>query len=290
MSEGQGYNQYQLNPDNDMSIFGAGFLSRNDDDTRIMDHISPFYHCSVLLEGQGVLIDQQFNAYPVTAGYAFQRFPGMRYTLYTDSAQPWKEYQITFGRPTMEALRTISSFHNGNLVFRLQLHPHLLQWMAELAEFTADAVPSLQLEMYFNLQRLLLTIHLQEDDSDLSLALSVIQFACDTVMSNLQNPPSVEELAKACNVSYGKFTQIFKQYTLSSPLRFLQHHKFCYANKLLHEGASIRDVASLMGYSDQFSFSKQYKRSMGIPPSTSRRQRPVPLWDGQSDPEIDSSE
>lgn len=285
MSKTQSYNEYQLNPSNDISIFGSGFLSRSADENRIMDHISPFYHCSVLIEGQGILIDQQFNSYPVAAGFAFQRFPGMRYTLYTDSAQPWNEFQITFGQPTMEALRTMSSFHNGNLVFRLQLHPHLRQWMSDLTQYIADAAPDLRLEMYFNLQRLLLTIQLQEDDSDFSLALSVIHFASHTYMSNLQNPPSVEELAQACNISYGKFTQIFKQYTMSSPLRFLQHYKFCYADKLLHEGASIRDVASLLGYSDQFSFSKQYKRSMGISPSTSRRHRPVPLWDGESDPE-----
>lgn len=286
----QNYNQYQLNSHNDMSVFGMGFLSRDPNDAQLVDSVSPLYHCSVLMEGKGILIDQQFNSYPISVGCAFQRFPNTRYTLYIDKTQPWKEYQITFSEPVMNALRTISSFHNSNPVFKLQLHPHLQQWMIEMANITAVAAQDIMLETYFDLQRLLLDIHLQEDDSDFSLALSVIRFAGCIVMKDIQNPPSVKELAKACNLSYGKFVQIFKQYTQTSPLRFLQHYKFCYADRLLHEGRSIRDVASLLGYSDQFSFSKQFKQTMGISPSKSRRYRPVPLWDGQSDPEIDLSE
>ncbi len=284
------YNQYQLNSHNDMSVFGMGFLSRNSDHAQLVDSVSPLYHCSVLMEGKGIIIDQQFHSYPVSVGCAFQRFPNTRYTLYIDKSQPWKEYQITFSEPAINALRTISSFHNNNPVFKLQLHPSLQQWMVEMAKITAVAAQDIILETYFDLQRLLLTIHLQEDDSDFSLALSVIRYASCIVMENIQKPPSVKELAKACNLSYGKFVQIFKQYTQISPLRFLQHYKFCYADRLLHEGRSIRDVASLLGYSDQFSFSKQFKQTMGISPSKSCRHRPVPLWDGQSDPEIDISE
>lgn len=286
---GQQYTQLQLNPQNDDSIFGAGYLSRRSQNDLFVNYTSQLYYCSVVLEGKGILIDRDFNSYPITAGFAYQRFPGMAYTLHTDLTQPWVEYQIALSRPTMEALRTILTFHNDHLVFRLQLHPHLKQWMNEIANVVINASKDLRLETYFELQRLLLTIHLQEDDTDFSLALSIIRFACYTVMKNLQQSPSVQEIAESCNVSYGKLAQIFKQYTQSSPLQFLQHYKFCYADKLLHEGASIRDVAAMLGYSDQFSFSKQFKRSMGISPSESQRHRPVPHWDGKTDPEIELS-
>lgn len=286
---GQQYTQHQLNPLNDASVFGAGFLSRRSQNDLLVNHTSPLYHCSIVLEGKGILIDHDFNSYPITAGFAYQRFPGMAYTLHTDLTQPWVEYQITLNKSTMDALHTISSFHNDHLVFRLQLYPHLKQWMNEIAEVAAHAPKDIRLETFFDLQRLLLTIHLQEDDTDFSLALSVIRFACCIVMKNLHDSPSVQEIAEACNVSYGKLSQIFKQYTNSSPLQFLQHYKFCYADKLLHEGASIKDVAALLGYSDQFAFSKQFKRSMGSSPSESQRHRPVPHWDGQTDPEVELS-
>lgn len=284
------YKEYQLNPENNASIFGAGYLSRNAQNTLLIDNVSQMYHCSVVLEGKGILIDQQCNAYPITAGCAFQRFPDMRYTLYIDKAQPWLEYQITMSEPAVEALRTLSSFHGGHPVFQLQIHPYLRQWMTEVAQVAANAAADIRLESYFTLQRLLLAIQLQEDDSDFSMALSVIHFACYTTMKNLQNPPSVQELAKRCNLSYGKLAQIFKQYTKLSPLRFLQHYKFCYADRLLHEGTSIREVASQLGYSDQFTFSKQFKKDMGISPSESRHHNPVPFWDGKSDPQADLPE
>ena len=66
-----------------------------------------------------------------------------------------------------------------------------------------------------------------------------------------------------------------------TPLKYLQHYKFCYADRLLHEGRSIQEVAGLLGYSDQFAFSKQFKRSMGISPSISQRSR-SPLPDADS--------
>ena len=283
----QNYTQHQLNPDNNDSVFGAGILSRSSLQDHLINHSSQFYHCSIVLAGKGILIDQNFNSYPLTVGCAYQRFPGSVYTLYTDTTQPWEEYQITLNKPTMGALQTITSFHHDHLVFRLQLHPHLRQWMGEVAEIMANGPKDIHLENFFDLQRLLLAIHLQEDDLDFSLAISVIRFACYTVMKNLQDSPSVQEIAEACNVSYGKLSQIFKKYTQYSPLQFLQHYKFCYADRLLHEGASIRDVAAMLGYSDQFAFSKQFKRSMGISPSESQRHRPVPLWDGQTDPGIE---
>lgn len=283
------YTQHQLNPDNHNSTFGAGMLLRNPQQNQLINYSSQFYHCSIILSGRGILIDQNFNSYPLTPGYAYQRFPNSAYTLYADLSQPLEEYQITLSKPTMDSLRVITPFHHDHLVFRLQLHPHLRQWMSEIAELAANGPKDLLLETFFDLQRLLLTIHLQEDNSDFALALSVIRFACYTVMKNLQNSPSVQEIADACNVSYGKLSQIFKQHTQYSPLQFLQHYKFCYANRLLHEGTSIRDVASMLGYSDQFSFSKQFKRSMGISPSESQRHQPVPLWDGQTDPGIEST-
>lgn len=283
----QNYTQIQLNPDNQDSIFGAGILLRRSQQDHFINDSSPFYHCSIVLNGKGILIDQNFSSYPLTAGCAYQRFPGSAYTLYTDTAQPWEEYQITLNKPTMDSLRTITSFHHDHVVFRLQLHPHLRQWMNEIAELAAGGLEDLHLETFFDLQRLLLALHLQEDNSDFALAISIIRFACYTVMNNLQNSPSMQEIADACNISYGKLSQIFKQYTQYSPLQFLQHYKFCYADRLLHEGTSIRDVASMLGYSDQFSFSKQFKRSMGISPSESQRYRPVPHWDGHEDPEIE---
>lgn len=271
------YTQYQLNPANEASIFGTGFLERNTQEDLYTNHVSGQYHCSIVLGGQGVLIDGNFNTYPLMPNCVIQRFPGVPYTLYADLSQPWREYQLSLGKPTLDALKSIASFHDEKPVFQVQMYPHLRQWMNDVTETAQTSPKDLLLEAYFELQRLLLTIHMQEEDSDFAYALSLIRYASHYTMDHLQTPISVQELADACKVPYSRLSQVFKKHTQTTPLKYLQHYKFCYADRLLHEGQSIREVAALMGYSDQFAFSKQFKRSMGVSPSVSQRTRPVSL-------------
>ena len=192
---------------------------------------------------------------------------------------------MSFNQETAKALQTISGFHHHAPVFQVELYPYLRRWMMELTSNLMELPDGIRLDLYFELQRLLLAVHFQEDDSDFARVLSVIHFACDIVMKNLKDPPTIQELSESCGVSREKFSAIFKTYTGMSPLRFLQHYKFCYADRLLHDGMQIRHVADLFGYSDQFSFSKQFKKSMGVSPSECQRKKTVPNWDGQSDPQ-----
>lgn len=276
---GAPYREYTLNPSNQASVFGAGFLERRE--ASFSGQVSEQYHCHVILAGQGLLIDDSLHSCPLTAGCVFQQFPGKAYTLYVDTAQSFTEFQLTLSSATLDALRTISRFHEGAPVFQIQMYPHLRQWMHDMTLTASTSPPALLLEAYFELQRLLLTIHMQEENDDYAYALSLIRFASHYTMDHLETPLSVQTLADACKVSYSRLSQVFKAYTQMTPLKYLQHYKFCYADRLLHEGRSIQEVAGLLGYSDQFAFSKQFKRSMGISPSIIQRSR-SPLPDADS--------
>ncbi len=79
---------------------------------------------------------------------------------------------------------------------------------------------------------------------------------------------SAESAAKACNVDPAYLSRLFAQNGCEPPYRYLTRKKMAHAAELLHGGGVIvREVADRLGM-DPFQFSKSFKRSYGIAPST----------------------
>ncbi len=270
------YRTYQVRPHHGNAVIGAGYIERHgtsDQFTRIQ---AAEYRMSIVLEGTGILIDAETNAWPIMRHSVYQCFPGQALSLYVDISKPWKEFCITVSAPVMEALRTLSAFHDNEPVFQIELYPHLSLWMNDIAEALEKAPPSLLIEHYFDLQRLILNIQMQQDDPADAFALSLIRQASVMVLRDSERPVSISDMADTFFISQARLSRIFRKYTQTTPLKYLSHIRFCYADRLLHEGKSICEVAAMFGYADQFSFSKQFKKSMGISPSVSRRRAAIP--------------
>ena len=79
---------------------------------------------------------------------------------------------------------------------------------------------------------------------------------------------AIADLAKACGISSAHFSRRFKrhagvpakEYQLQSRMRFAR-------NILQNSGASVKEVANRLGYSDPFVFSRQFKKVWGVSPS-----------------------
>lgn len=263
------YREYQIREGYPQARIGAGFVERKRQEELFMYRRFEGYQLSVVLEGSGMLIDGDANAWPISRHSAFQCFPGQTLSLFADLSKPWREFQMTVSAPVLESLLTLSAFHDRENVFQIELYPHLTLWMNDITQALASAQPALLIENFFELQRLILNIHMQQEASEDAFALSLIRRASVMALQDPGKPVSISEIADAFYVSQARLSRIFKKYTQTTPLKYLQHLRFCYADRLLHEGRGIREVAAMFGYSDQFSFSKQFKQSMGISPSVS---------------------
>jgi AraC family transcriptional regulator, arabinose operon regulatory protein len=79
---------------------------------------------------------------------------------------------------------------------------------------------------------------------------------------------SIDALAARQGYSSDHFSRLFKQIVGQSPKEFCIHTRLQRAQTLLRESAmSIQEVASALGYSDMFFFSKQFKTHTGLSPS-----------------------
>jgi AraC-like DNA-binding protein/mannose-6-phosphate isomerase-like protein (cupin superfamily) len=81
------------------------------------------------------------------------------------------------------------------------------------------------------------------------------------------------ELSKRANLSKRYLSQVFKQQYGKTPKAFMIQIRINQARFLLQESTkNIQEIANILGYADQYAFSKQFKKMTGISPKFERIQ------------------
>lgn len=94
-----------------------------------------------------------------------------------------------------------------------------------------------------------------------------IRKAKDLVISNMTDPPGLEELADAVGLSLKKLKTGFKQVYGDSVFNFLLDYKLQYARKLLDtQDFMIHEVGQQVGYSSPSHFIEAFRKKFGITP------------------------
>lgn len=113
----------------------------------------------------------------------------------------------------------------------------------------------------------LLIRHRHEHTRDVSDAVQKVAQCIVYMSEHLDQPLRVAALAALANLSSAHFTALFKEQTGCSPrdyLHLLRIHRAC---QLLHTTTlPVKDIATKLGYQDQFHFSRQFKAFQGIAP------------------------
>ena len=101
-----------------------------------------------------------------------------------------------------------------------------------------------------------------------------IALALEFMKNNLGDPISRDEVARACNMSYGYFSKIFHQKTGHTFTDLLNEFRVEKACTLFDETSlNINQVAMECGFSDQSYFSKVFRRYQGSTPKDYRYRR-----------------
>ena len=85
---------------------------------------------------------------------------------------------------------------------------------------------------------------------------------------------SVEDMAANLGLNRSYFSKIFKKATQKSPQDFLIQYRINKACELLRStGMPIVQIAHLVGYNNQFHFTRAFKKLMNLPPQEWRKRR-----------------
>jgi len=94
--------------------------------------------------------------------------------------------------------------------------------------------------------------------------------AKELLHARLADPPSLEELAAAVNLSPFHFARVFQRATGMAPHTWLMQQRIAHARTLLQQGCLPLHVATQLGFADQSHLSRQFKKVYGVGPGAYR--------------------
>lgn len=217
----------------------------------------PVYMLRYVVSGTGSFHTKQ-AAYPLKPGDLFISHPGQR-TLFTADPDNYVDiYLICFS-----CTEPFSSLLQADVLHIPELGPIFQKFMdCQFSNSKEWAVYGVAAEM-FSLLGQLTTEPVQNTDP--------VGDALHLIRSNYDRDLHVEDLAAALGMSRSYFFRLFRQRMGISPQAYILEYKMTVAKRLLaKEKLSISNVAWQVGYDDICTFSRMFKKCVGISPSQFR--------------------
>ncbi len=101
---------------------------------------------------------------------------------------------------------------------------------------------------------------------------SQLRQALDLLVVRPGHPVTIAQVAEACGLSRGHFSEAFKRSVGQTPHRWLMARRIALAQELLGQpGVSISEVALACGYADQSHLTRDFRLALGMAPGAWQR-------------------
>ena len=241
-------------------------LVRNGMGVPVPRRILNCYSVVYVFGGSGTYRDDDTPETPINAGDVIQLMPSTAHWYGPDSSRGWDEVFIMFEGPAFELMESAGCMQLNAPVTTCKPLDHWRQrFVAAAAHSTTDGSYSAIGEV-LRVQRLLLDLMVatQENHEDDNAWLDEARLA-------LKNTDSGREAAKQLGTGYESFRKRFRKLSGMAPGRYRAHVTMEQACDLLtgHEH-TVREIARMLDYCDEFHFSKQFNKIIGCSPSAYR--------------------
>lgn len=99
--------------------------------------------------------------------------------------------------------------------------------------------------------------------------LGQVRAAAARLLANLDQPPSISELADSVGLSESTLKRGFRQLFDTTPFGYLRARRMDHARQLLENGkATVLEAAAFVGYSNPSNFAVAFKKQFGVNPKT----------------------
>lgn len=168
-------------------------------------------------------------------------------------------HEINYNLPTAECIQHIAGNGYENLVRSSFAEAKSLELLAlQLKQFSDDLDPDVRY------------VTLKKYDLD-----KIIQ-AKNILVSDLQNAPNIQDLAKLSGVNQQKLKDGFKQVFGKTINQYLRDSRLETAKFLIMDGrSSIQDIAERVGYCNQSHFARRFREKYGLLPKDALQANPV---------------
>ncbi|PCJ61247.1 MAG: hypothetical protein COA79_06610 [Planctomycetota bacterium] len=222
----------------------------------------------MVLEGEGIYTDHHGKPHTVLPGNGFQRIPNKGHTYQIAKDQNYSEFFLHIPKLFY---KEIKNYGGSNESFPI-LHPELdlkyLERILQLAYKMNNANDQQLSIILMEICTIMLEIMQKSEDKKIpSYHQKIIQEACKILNENVKENILLPELANSFNISYERFRKVFKEVMGIAPGVYKIKARIQHAQTLLlKREQNINEIAQIMGYPDACSFSKQFKKEIGVSP------------------------
>ena len=216
-----------------------------------------------------------FNGNAINAGQMLFVLPNIMYTISQDPESPAVAWWVTVKGNHLISFIEYCKF-NSDWGIRLcermnEITPHI-ENMVYYPHFgvSPEAVFSAELFHIISIQRYENSKYSQQYTIRNKYVFEALKYIEDHCMERL----TVEDIASHIHISPKYLTNIFSKHASCSMREFIVQSKMNVAKNLLSkEQFTVQDVSDLLGYSDYYQFSKQFKKHFGKSPSQIKKKR-----------------
>ena len=200
--------------------------------------------------------------------------PNVQYCVESDGEEPVSCFTVHFSYATvgfngdewditketdmlpLDTVQVLKDYYKINNIFKKLVQ----NWFAKL--------PGYEFNTKTLLQHLLFEIFLNVKKNDQNYSTSLkVEKIIEYMRRNINNKITLADLSELVQLSQSYLSGIFKETTGYSVIRFFNKIKVDKAKELIIEGdKKINEVAQILGFTDEFYFSRIFKRIEGISP------------------------
>jgi len=256
-------------------LLTCGFLHKKPGAGRYMSDINlcfDYYGCLLVLSGNGTHVDSEGTSWPVSQGSFIQRIPGRIHSTHIQPDGLWLEFYICIGRDLFETLVRLRILDARKEVLTPGVTPALLSRMEALLESCRRAGDAELPVLLAEAQHILFTVmRMHRESQDMDPSADWVDRACrlmGEIAGGTGGHISVEEVARFVGVGLERFRKGFRARTGMPPAEYLRMRRMNAAQSMLADGhRCVSEVALALGFPDAFTFSRQFRKVVGIPPS-----------------------
>jgi AraC-like DNA-binding protein len=227
----------------------------------------PYYCLEFVAKGAGS-VTLNDNRYELKAGSVFFYGPGIGQRITSVPEQPMIKYFINF---TGSSVKQILKKHISPLgtAIHISRPDEISRILDELLAHGLSDSPYKSRICSIILEYLLYRIAemaISEKESP-SIAFGTYQNCRQYIKDNFLILNSLKDIAEACMIDHAYLCRLFKQFDTQSPYQYLLNLKMAYAaDRFKESGVLVKEIAHKLGFTDQFHFTRVFKKFFGISP------------------------
>jgi AraC-like DNA-binding protein len=234
----------------------------------------PFHSIEYVVNGYGQLKLGRKN-YELQPGTVFAYAPGISQNIISDAKKPLVKYFVDFaGKQSNQWLRR-AGLPAGSVskVFPPTEIQPLFDEFIRSGERATRHAPELCLRLLEGLCVKLLEARAPLRGTD-SLAFATYQNSRQFIQEKFLSLKTLSQIAREQHIDRTYLCRLFQRFDHQSPYQFLMRLKMnAAASQLQQPGALVKNVASELGFTNPFHFSRAFKSVFGLAPEAFRKIR-----------------